>query len=264
MILLCLTLLEDDSFPLIFLIAFGFLLTPLLSYINARMAGLTGQTIGFPMIREGAFILSGYKGADIWFVPIPYADHGRRAQLFREVELTGTKFTSILKAELLVLPLSLICGLLFWGLIWVMSPIPSPTFQYAQTYWHLIALRQSLWYSSTLGDGGSLFEEAIKWPWILSGLGFAGGSFFLLSWFRLPVSLIYGFIRGIQGLPHFLIPELVGALVGRYIMEKRFGKKQWRLYAPVLLAGFACGMGLTGMSSVAIALISKSVTQLRY
>jgi hypothetical protein len=37
----------------------------LLSYINARMAGLTGQTIGFPMIREGAFILSGYKGADI-------------------------------------------------------------------------------------------------------------------------------------------------------------------------------------------------------
>ena len=264
MILLCLTLLEDDSFPLIFLIAFGFLLTPLLSYINARMAGLTGQTIGFPMIREGAFILSGYKGADIWFVPIPYADHGRRAQLFREVELTGTKFTSILKAELLVLPLSLICGLLFWGLIWVMSPIPSPTFQYAQTYWHLIALRQSLWYSSTIGDGGSLFEQAIKWPWILGGLGFAGGSFFLLSWFRLPVSLIYGFIRGIQGLPHFLIPELVGALVGRYVMEKRFGKKQWRLYAPVLLAGFACGMGLIGMSSVAIALISKSVTQLRY
>lgn len=264
MILLCVMLLEDDEFPLTFLVAFGFLLTPLLSYVNARMAGLTGQTIGFPMIREGAFILSGYRGADIWFVPIPYADHGRRAQLFREVELTGTKFTSILKAELLVLPLSLICGLVFWSLIWMMSPIPAPTFQYAQTYWHLIALRQSLWYSSTLGDGGSLFEQAIKWPFILGGLGFAGGSFFLLSWFRMPVSLIYGFIRGIQGLPHFLIPELIGAFIGRYVMEKRYGTKQWRLYAPVVLAGFACGMGLIGMASVAIALISKSVTQLRY
>jgi hypothetical protein len=224
MILLCLYLLEDDDFPLLFLIAFGFLLTPLLSYINARMAGLTGQTVGFPMIREGAFIASGYKGVDIWFVPIPYADHGRRAQLFREVELTGTRFTSILKAELLVLPMSLICGLVFWSLIWLMAPIPSPVFQYAQNYWHLIALRQSLWYSSTLpGVTDSLFSEAIKWEWIAGGFVFTAGSYFVLSFMRMPVSLIYGFIRGLQGLPHLLIPEMAGALIGRYYLENRFG-----------------------------------------
>ena len=265
MILLCLYLLEDDEFPLLFLIGFGFLLTPMLSYINARMAGLTGQTVGFPMIREGTFILSGYKGVDIWFVPIPYADHGRRAQLFREVELTGTKFTSILKAELLVLPLSLICGLIFWSLIWLMAPIPSPVFQYAQNYWHLIALRQSLWYSATMpGVTESLFEEAIKWPWIAGGFAFTAGSYFLLSFMRMPVSLIYGFIRGLQGLPHMLIPEIIGAFIGRYYLEKRFGQRAWRQYAPVVFAGFACGMGLIGMSAVAIALISKSVTQLGY
>ncbi len=264
-VLLCLYLLEDDHFPLVFLVGFALLLTPLLSYINARMAGLTGQTVGFPMIREGAFILSGYKGVDIWFVPIPYADHGRRAQLFREVELTGTKFTSILKAEMLVLPLSLVCGFIFWSLIWLMAPIPSPVFQYAQNYWHLIALRQSLWYSATMpGVGESLFEQAIKGEWIAGGFVFTAGSFFLLSYLRMPVSLIYGFIRGLQGLPHMLIPELIGALVGRYYLEKRFGPKAWRQYAPVIFAGFACGMGLIGMSSVAIALISKSVTQLRY
>tara|TARA_Y100000588_G_scaffold388295_1_gene488163 strand:+ start:1716 stop:2690 length:975 start_codon:yes stop_codon:yes gene_type:complete len=135
MVVLCVYLLEDDAFPVIFLLAFGFVVTPLLSYVNARMTGLTGQTI--PMIKEGAFIVSGYRGVNIWFAPIPHADHGRRAQLFREVELTGTKFSSILKAEMLVLPLSLICGLIFWSLIWLMSPIPAPTFQYAQTYWHL-------------------------------------------------------------------------------------------------------------------------------
>jgi len=265
MILMCLYLLEDDDFPLLFLIGFGFLLTPLLSYINARMAGLTGQTVSFPMIREGAFIMSGYKGVDIWFVPIPYADHGRRAQMFREVELTGTKFTSILKAELLVLPLSLICGLIFWSLIWLMAPIPSPVFQYAQNYWHLIALRQSLWYSATMpGVTETLFEEAIKWEWIAGGFAFTAGSFFLLTFLRMPVSLIYGFIRGLQGLPHMLIPEIVGALIGRYYLEKRFGQKTWRQYAPVVFAGFACGMGLIGMSAVAIALISKSVTQLGY
>jgi len=263
MILLCLYLLEDDAFPLLFLIAFGFLVTPLLSYVNARMAGLTGQLVSFPMIREGAFILSGYRGVDIWFVPIPYADHGRRAQLFREVELTGTSFRSILKAELLVLPLSLICGFIFWSLIWKMGPIPSPAFQYAQTYWHLIALRQCLWYSATLG-GDSLFHEAIKLGWVGGGFAFAGGAFVLLSWLRLPVSLIYGFVRGLSALPHLLIPEMAGALLARFVLEKRFGATNWRRYAPVLFAGYACGMGLIGMSAVAIALISKSVTQISY
>ncbi|MCZ6634764.1 MAG: peptide transporter [bacterium] len=264
-VLLCLYLLEDDDFPWLFLIGFGFLLTPMLSYVNARMAGLTGLTVGFPMIREGAFIFSGYRGIDIWFIPVPYADHGRRAQLFREVELTGTSFKSILKAELLLLPLSLICGLIFWSMIWSMAPIPSPVFQYAQNFWHLIALRQSLVYSSTLSEGGeSLLMQAIKSEWILGGAGFTLGSFLLLSWFRLPVSLVYGFIRGIQGLPHMLIPEMVGALIGRYYLEKRFGVSKWRQYAPVVFAGFACGMGLIGMSAVAVALISKSVTHLRY
>ena len=176
MIWLCVLLLEDDEFPLIFLLLFGFVVTPVISYVNARMAGLTGQLVSFPLLREGAFILSGYKGIDIWFAPIPYSDHGRRAQLFREVELTGTRFSSILKAELLLLPLSLVCGFVFWSLVWQMEPIPSPTFQYAQTYWHLIALRQCLWYSATLG-GETLFDQAIKGWWIAGSFVMAGGLF---------------------------------------------------------------------------------------
>ncbi|HCR17294.1 MAG TPA: hypothetical protein DIU35_07400 [Candidatus Latescibacteria bacterium] len=265
-ILLCKYLLEDHDFPLLFLLIFGFLLTPLVSYVNARMAGLTGLTVGFPMIKEGAgaLILSGYRGVDIWFVPIPYADHGRRAQLFREVELTGTRLSSVLKAELLLLPLSLLCGFIFWSLIWEISPIPSPAFQYAQTYWHLIALRQSLWYSSTASEGPGLFDEAIKIEWIVGGFGLAGGTFLVLSWLRMPLSLVYGFVRGIQGLPHMLIPEMIGALIGRYSLERRFGIEKWRRYAPVLFTGFACGMGLIGMSAVAVALISRSVSQLRF
>ncbi len=262
MIWLCVLLL-DDEFPLIFLLLFGFVLTPVISYVNARMAGLTGQLVSFPLLREGAFILSGYKGIDIWFAPIPYADHGRRAQLFREVELTGTRFSSIIKAELLLLPLSLVCGFVFWSLVWQMEPIPSPTFQYAQTYWHLIALRQCLWYSATLG-GETLFDQAIKGWWILGSFVLAGGTFGVMSWLGLPISLVYGFVRGLGGLPHLLIPEMAGALLARYWLEPRFGERQWRQYAPVLLAGYACGMGLVGMSAVAIALISKSVTQLHY
>ena len=263
MVWLCVLLLDDDEFPLVFLLIFGFVLTPVISYVNARMAGLTGQLVSFPLLREGAFILSGYKGIDIWFAPIPYADHGRRAQLFREVELTGTRFSSIIKAELLLLPLSLVCGFVFWSLVWQIEPIPSPTFQYAQTYWHLIALRQCLWYSATLG-GETLFDQAIKGWWIAGSFVVAGGTFGVMSWLGLPISLVYGFVRGLGGLPHLLIPEMAGALLARYWLEPRFGAQQWRQYAPVLLAGYACGMGLVGMSAVAIALISKSVTQLHY
>ncbi|MYA23815.1 MAG: hypothetical protein F4Z30_14005 [Gemmatimonadetes bacterium] len=92
----------------------------------------------------------------------------------------------------------------------------------------------------------------------------AGGLFGVMSWLGWPISLVYGFVRGLGGLPHLLIPEMAGALLARYWLEPRFGTQQWRQYAPVLLAGYACGMGLVGMSAVAIALISKSVTQLHY
>ena len=44
---------------------FGFVWTPIYSYIGARMIGLTGSPQGasFPYLREGSFYLSGYQGA---------------------------------------------------------------------------------------------------------------------------------------------------------------------------------------------------------
>ena len=260
---LCVWLLEDDEFPLLFLLCFAFLLTPAVSYVNARMVGLTGQSVGIPLVREGAFLLSGYRGVDIWFAPIPYHDHGRRAQLFREVELTGTKITSIAKAELLILPVILGCGFLFWSLVWSMGPIPSTAFPFAQKYWHLIALRQFMWFSFT-AEGGLSFAEILHLPWAAGGFALASLGLWGASAWGLPVAVVYGFITGIQSLPHLLIPQMAGALLGRYWLERRFGRIQWRRKAPVLLAGFACGQGLTGMGSVAIALIARSVAQLPY
>ena len=45
--------------------------------------------------------------------------------------------------------------------------------------------------------------------------------------------------------------------MGRYYFQPR-----WRAYAPILLAGYSCGMGLVGMSSIALALISKAVSSI--
>ena len=58
-----------------------------------------------------------------------------------------------------------------------------------------------------------------------------------------------------------LVLEVVGALLGRFYFLKRYGG-MWRQYAPVLLAGFSCGMGLAGMFAMGCTLIMKSLGQI--
>ena len=56
-----------------------------------------------------------------------------------------------------------------------------------------------------------------------------------------------------------MLPKVFGAIIGRFYMIKKFGLKRWFMYNPVLAAGFICGVGLIGMGTVAIALVSKAV-----
>ena len=251
-------------FPLWILIAFGVFYSPIMSYVSARMFGLTGGGIGFPFVREAAFIKSGYNRVDIWFAPIPLYDMGWAAARFREVELTGTKFTSILKAEAFMLPVMLVASFLFWAFFWHTNPIPSPQFPFAQKFWPLHATMQSIWISSNVQGQESWLLKALKPPLMvgggIAGLALYGG----LAAFKIPVLYFYGVAGGIGALPHGTIPTFAGALLGRYYFARRFGVDKWRMYTPVLLAGFSCGMGLMGMTSIALALISKSVSYLPY
>ena len=256
---LCTWLVGSDWHLVLFYFFFGFVFTPVISYINARLIGMAGQHVGFPMVREATFILSGYQGTAIWFAPFPIRDYGGTAQQFREVELTGTRLTSLIKAEIFMFPVVMVASFLFWSYIWGSGdPIPSDAYPYAQKMWHRRALYQSLWISSTVTGQSPLFQ-AIDLNVILGGLGFGLGSFAVLSLFKLPTMLLYGFISGLGDLPHALIPEMIGALIGRYYFERRFGWRDWRRRTPVLAAGFACGMGLIGMTGVAIALLRSTV-----
>ena len=95
-----------------------------------------------------------------------------------------------------------------------------------------------------------------------SGNGVA--AYALLAAFNLPVMLIFGMIATIGTVPQAFLPQLFGALLGRYYMTRKFGAQQWYRYTPVLAAGYSCGTGLVGMATVAIALISKTVSPLVY
>ena len=420
-------LLPDFSRFAWFFLFFGFIYTPIQSYINAMLWATVGQTVSIPYVREATIILSGYRGVDIWFVPIPVANYGVTVQKFRVTELTGTKFTSLIKAEAFMVPITLFTSLLYWSYIWKLAPIPSASYPYAQLFWRLRAYQQCLWITGTfraelkvrgdtiawqpanltdrswwywrvravdmdrLADAlieegklslegresfvtGRLDREAMEkalelddvmgpwsevralftdfenkgkvpeklrtlpelkekvrvlpdlkveligpedgvvvrtaipelkikrtrspegghiryyyeidldptftspWkqtstdePWLFQaikprviGAGFviALGSYVILSLLGLPVLLIFGYVRSLTSVPHWFATEIIGALLARYYFWKKYGKQQWRLYAAVLAVGFACGMALTGMAAIAIALIQKSVSVL--
>jgi hypothetical protein len=117
--------------------------------------------------------------------------------------------------------------------------------------------------TSTL-EGNSLFFQALRGEYVLTGLGLGLVTYAALSVLGLPVMLVYGVVRGLgQSTPHGLIFEVVGAVLGRFYFLKKYGAN-WRQYAPVLLAGFACGMGLSGMFAMGCTLILKSLGRLVY
>jgi len=264
-ILFCLWLVPD--FPWIFFVLYGFIYTPVISYITARMEGIAGQFVSLPLVREASFIAGakffGYHGIEIWYAPIPIHNYGKATVDFREIELTGTSLRGVIKAEFVVFPVVMIASLLFSQFIWQLAPLPSAAYPYAQQLWHLQALNNLLMQTSTL-EGNSLFFQALNGSYLGAGLGLGLITYAALNAFGLPVLLVYGVVRGLgQHIPHGLILEVAGALLGRYYFHKKYGK-MWRQYAPVLLAGFSCGMGLTGMFAMGCTLILKSLGKLAY
>jgi len=251
------------KFPIWIMIAFGFGYTPLMSYVSARLQGLTGHQVGIPFAREATFVLSGYKGVDIWSAPIPLShEAGRGATHFRQIELTGTKFTSIYKAQFFTIPVSIIVSLLFWSFIYKMSDIPED-YPYAMRFWPRDAIMRSFWMTATT-TGDAFFLQAFKPRFVGMGLLYGLTAYPILRFLNAPTLLLYGTIIGLAGDPIDAFPRLVAALIGRFYMAKIFGKKQWANYTPVLAAGFGCGLGLVGMVSMGVRLITSAVSMLPF
>lgn len=268
-IALCCFLMWDSEtgttrFPWIFFLGFGFIYQPIISYVSAKLEGMIGQAVHIPLIREAAFILSGYTGSEIWFAPIPINDYGRTTQEFRVMELTGTNVKGVIKTEFVVVPIVIVATIIFSQMIWGLGAVPGPSFPYAHELWELQAKNFALQATATK-DGTSEFMEAIKFDVITYGLLSGGLSYFFLTLFGLPTFLVYGVVRGLgQSTPGNAVPELIGALVGRFILQKKFGHQQYKQYISVLFAGFTAGMGLIGMAAVAFLLIAKSTTTMGY
>jgi len=248
---------------LLVMLFFGFVYTPLISYVSAKLEGLAGQVIEIPFIRELSFILSGYQGVAIWFLPVPKGNYGAQTMFYRKAELLGTKFTSIWKANVLLFPIIILSSICFASFIWSLAPIPSAQYPFAEEIWEFRAKNACLLYSSTLGEF-SPFEKALSAAKVGTGFGLAMITATLLSALNVPIMLFYGIIRGLgQTMPHTVILSFIGALIGKFHFQRRFGK-DWRKIIPVVSAGYMVGGGLVAMVAIGIVFLSKAATTLPY
>jgi hypothetical protein len=95
------------------------------------------------------------------------------------------------------------------------------------------------------------------------GLGTGVVSFAGLSMLGLPTLLVFGMVRGLGlAFPGAIIFQALGAFLARFYLRKKF--KMWMRYAPVLLAGYTCGMGLLGMLAIAFSILQRMMSPLVY
>lgn len=248
----------EERFSVWWLIGFAFLWTPINTYINARMSGIAGQSAGVPFVFESAVFISQHRGLNIWFAPLPLQNYGGMSDLLRETQLTRTRFTSILKAELLVFPLMLFTSFIFWNYVDSLGPIPSENYPYVEKFWPQFAQIRAVW-ATGLREGQSALMDAIK-PGVIVfvavGCTALFGAFHVVG---LSAQYIYGGIGSMNGYPHMAIPIFIGACLGRFYLARRFGRERWTNYAPILAVGFGAGLGLTGMLAIAINFLWTSV-----
>jgi hypothetical protein len=250
------------KFPIWLLVLFGFGWTPITSYVSARLVGLTGYGAGIPYVRETAYVLSGYRGVDIWYAPVPLYDAGYGSQHFREIELTGTKFTSIFKAQIVMAPIAVIAGLFFWSFLYRISDIPED-YPYAMQFWPRDATMRAFWMTATT-TGNAFFLRAINWRFIAAGATYGLAAYPILKLLGAPTLFLYGTIQGVVSDPAWLFPQFAAALLGRFYMQKVFGREQWSQFTPVLAAGYGAGIGLVGMGAVAVMLVHKAITMVPF
>jgi len=248
----------DERFNIAWLFAFAFVFTPLNTYINARLSGIAGQHAGIPFITEAAIFTSRFRGVNIWFAPMPVHNYGNMADLLKETQLTRTRFTSILKAELVIFPMMIVASYVFWSYISSLGPIPSDNYPYVQKFWPQFAQMKALW-AASMQEGQSLLFQALKPLVIGIALIIAIGLFGVFSVLGISAQYIYGGLGAMAAYPHNAIMIFLGAILGRFVLARRFGKEKWTNYTPILTVGFLAGMGLTGMFSIALNFLWTSI-----
>lgn len=244
------------GYPWLIMVFYALVYNPMISYATAKLEATCGQVVNIPYIKELTIILSGHKGVDIWFAPMPIMNLGPEVVGFRVLELTGTKIKSQVKTLILTMPIVLIASLLSSELLWRMAPVPSSAYPFTEKMWELKLKQWCVMKTATL-EGGSLFLESLHFDYAIWGFLSGSGLFAVLSLVGMPVMLVYGMVWGLaQSSPGAIFLHALGAFTARFYFKRKY-KDMWLKYMTVILAGFGCGVGLTSMVSMAFNIITR-------
>lgn len=239
---------SSSPVSVLWLAAFALVFTPINAYCNARLMGIAGPSAS-PM-GDSWVGLGGRKDMLTWLIPLPAGRYGGMAHMLKMADLTGGGMRAIIKAELVLLPLALAAGAIFWGLL-------------AWSVWGLddlgrdwpAAMQLRAWSAAAAQHGPDVFVQAVK-PNVIAG-GFLA-TILLIGGFALAgvsTLYVYGAIAGVNILPHVIIPIFAGACLGRYVLPRLLGEQRFRPNVGTLLGGVAGGLGLAGLLAATGSLI---------
>jgi len=246
------------TFPLWYIAPFIVVLPIVLTLIDGRMLGTTGVTYGTNAqnLLRVAYWTSGYKGADVWFVPWPWLTVvGPHLSELKVCQLTNTSAKSLIRAWWIFFPLSVLAGVVYVQAFWSIGSIPSARYPGASIYWPIRATYDSLWIrGSELG----LFRV----DWLLGSFAFGVALDFLLNFLKLPLSFI-SIAAGTVTYPPVAMTFIIGLAI-KFAMWKYSGKEWFEDRKQILSAGLLMGEAMAVTISIAITLIVNSIWVLPY
>jgi len=260
--------LTNFSFPVLVLILLIIGGSFFAVYISTASTGVTVFGTSVPYIRELFIYASGYKGKDIWFVPLPATlstailgtagttvssplGGSAVAQALLQADLVGVEHKEFIKAYGLLMVLSLVSSFILANAFWYFSPIPSSAYPYTITGWPVDAVtwaRMQVWIWS-----GYL----IRPYWIAAGF-VSGTLIYALSSFILkaPQLLIVSITGAMLGIP-WAFSQLIGSIIGERVLAHAF-KEKWKSYSYLVVTGFFLGDALIETIRVLLIVLIKS------
>ncbi|RLG79364.1 MAG: hypothetical protein DRO13_06110 [Thermoprotei archaeon] len=237
------------DFPILFaaLVSMGF--SFLLATVSTRIRGETTIYAYPPYIWWGIVYLSGYPKTDAFFFQpvIGGSSVPLWTEALKTARLTRTRMFDFFKAFIFAFVLYLAFSFIFVSFFWLMAPIPSYVYPWTTIQWPIQAITECMWYSRQITTRVDLIGYSIAFVLIL---GVIQKVLARLTGFSLDVVSL---LTGTTVIPPGVVTMLIGGLVGRFLLQRIFGRERWREINSLVVAGIATGEGIiVGIAAASI------------
>jgi len=224
--------------------------------VSCRIWGEVGPlNIPPPPVWQGMVVLSGYPKVDAFFAAplIGTGGAGGMTHAVKVAYLTDTKPIDYFKALAILAPVGLLASFFYTGVFWTVAPMPSSAYPWTRIAWPVQIIQQNVWISRSTEI--FRFDLAMNTFILFTVLGLIGE--FVIRRF-IPFSFI-GIISGTLTLPPYSLAYLVGAIVGKFLLQRKMGAARWNEMKPVVAAGLAMGIGVAVGLSAPLAMVAKAM-----